>query len=30
MAARRHPLFVLFVIGQKYILEGITMSGLKG
>jgi multiple sugar transport system permease protein len=24
------PLFVLFVIGQKYILEGITMSGLKG
>jgi multiple sugar transport system permease protein len=24
------PLFVLFLIGQKYILEGITMSGLKG
>jgi len=24
------PLFVLFVIGQRYILEGITMSGLKG
>ncbi len=24
------PLFVLFIIGQKYILEGITMSGLKG
>jgi len=24
------PLFILFIIGQRYILEGITMSGLKG
>ncbi len=24
------PLFILFAIGQRYILEGITMSGLKG
>jgi ABC-type maltose transport system permease subunit len=24
------PLFIVFLIGQRYIIEGITSSGLKG
>ena len=24
------PILVLFILGQKFFVEGITMSGLKG